>query len=847
MSKYFTQFEESNQTIDTNLAGWTTRGTAAPTGYAPKYGTPAVKRRYLNFLANASGIPFRNVITWNAIDSDANRANVELLGCFSKDATTVTDVTLVARGVGATATAATEGYMARCEMAGNIYISRRSSATAITTIASTAFTFSAGKSYFVRFWLFGTSLKLRVWDAALGMAGEPAAWNIDTTDATYSSAGWVGLGGFDAGTGSTVAPWNFLAVATNGDTAVCPRTNAERATAFASQQFIPTIIGRLAFTGYDSGASPYIKTVYAYIANRGYISREQDTPSNKQFDAIITKVPTIRRMMGNDFFGPVATGYGDMVITNPRTTARGPGVRDDWLRLHPLRNVLELWLGDAEWPMHDFVRVLVGRLGQPLAPDMDSISFDVRDLSDFLNAPLVTSLFSTGAYDKQFKPKLYGQPRMLEPPQTDATNQVFTITDGAFDATAAQAYDNNAHIVGPTGLTVSAANNATGDITVSAVHGMVANYRVRFTTGTPPFGLALNTDYYVITAGLTTTVFRLSLTVGGAAITGGVASTGAGFTGYGYRFDSSAGTMTLASAPVGRITVNGALSSAGAKGSDIVSEMVFTSLGLSLNYKDATTFDAVASYHGAGSINGGYWVAPVKTLGKDAVPAVLQGFNMLMGFTLDGLMQLRTVDLPNSSASVVSLVESDIVANSLRRTEVIRAKNKALAQVSYGPWFLTGGPLQTVTGEAIQGKTYYAQTAYGAASVPLDGNPVNLDLDTGWTIDLLVRGSAGMANVMSNINELFRRPLAMEEFETHLGGLFHSTGTTAVGDTLMLEHSRMGWKQWTGADDASPDNTGTVDARYAVVRGFDADLVARRVKFYTYRPLDGYYPTADLN
>ena len=41
MTKYFTQFDESTQTIGTNLAGWTTRGTVAPSSYAPAYGTPA--------------------------------------------------------------------------------------------------------------------------------------------------------------------------------------------------------------------------------------------------------------------------------------------------------------------------------------------------------------------------------------------------------------------------------------------------------------------------------------------------------------------------------------------------------------------------------------------------------------------------------------------------------------------------------------------------------------------------------------------------------------------------------------------------------------------------------------
>lgn len=842
MSKYFTQFDRD--VIGATEAGWTQLG-GATTAHVPVYaaaGVNPVKRRYSALTPGGAGS--FELLQYDACNSDANRANFDICTLVLGAACTATTVRVAyARGQGAGTV--TDYYAVSVVLATGVVslLKRVASANSTITTGTDATTITPTSAFFVRFRGNGTTLQVRAWAASLGMAGEPTTWLINTTDASLSAAGWIARGGFGSGLVTALA---FFSVGTNGDVAVCPRTNAEVATAFASQQFIPTVIGKLAFTGYDSGASPYIKTVYAYISNRGYASREQDTPSNRQFLPIIKQVPTIRRQMGNDFYGPVATGYGDLLITNPRITARGPGVRDDWLRLHPLRNVIELWLGDSTWPMHDFRRVLVGRLGQPVAPATNVIKFDVRDLTDFLNSPLVTSLFTTGAYDKQFKPKLYGTPTMIEPPQTDATNQVYTITDGAFDDSGAVAYDNLVHIVGPTGLTVSAANTGTGDITASAVHGMVANYRVRFTSGTPPFGLALNTNYYVIATGLTTTVFRLSLTVGGAAITGGAGSTGAGFTGYGYRFDSSAGTMTLAAAPVGRITVAGAASSAGSRGNNIVDEIVFTSLGLSLNYKDTDTFDTVNTYHGAGSIRGGYWVGPVKTLGKDALPAVARGFNLMYGFTLDGLMQLRTVDLPGSTP-VKSLIESDVVAGSLRRTEVIRPKNSALAEFSYRPWFLTGSALQTVNGEAIQGKTYYTQTAYGAASVPLDGNPVNLDLDTGWSEDLMLTNSTGMTFVIAKLIENFRRPLAFEEFDTHLGALFHSTGSLAVGDTIQLTHSRLGWKQWTGADDASPDNTGTVDARSAVVRGFEADLVARKVKLYTYRPIDGYYPTTDLN
>lgn len=54
----------------------------------------------------------------------------------------------------------------------------------------------------------------------------------------------------------------------------------------------------------------------------------------------------------------------------------------------------------------------------------------------------------------------------------------------------------------------------------ASCHGLVANDKVVFTGGTEvPCGLTLNTVYFVITTGLTTTEFKVSATSGGASIT----------------------------------------------------------------------------------------------------------------------------------------------------------------------------------------------------------------------------------------------------------------------------------------------------------------------------------------
>lgn len=68
--------------------------------------------------------------------------------------------------------------------------------------------------------------------------------------------------------------------------------------------------------------------------------------------------------------------------------------------------------------------------------------------------------------------------------------------------------------------TISAVDTGTETLTTSTAHGLVAGARVQFTNsgGALPTGLSAATDYYVISAGLTSTAFRVSATYGGAAV-----------------------------------------------------------------------------------------------------------------------------------------------------------------------------------------------------------------------------------------------------------------------------------------------------------------------------------------
>lgn len=68
-----------------------------------------------------------------------------------------------------------------------------------------------------------------------------------------------------------------------------------------------------------------------------------------------------------------------------------------------------------------------------------------------------------------------------------------------------------------TGATITV--GAPGVVTTGSAHGFSALDQITFTAGVVPTGLSLNTTYFVVAAGLTSTQFSVSATSGGAAIT----------------------------------------------------------------------------------------------------------------------------------------------------------------------------------------------------------------------------------------------------------------------------------------------------------------------------------------
>lgn len=238
MTRYITNFADSD--VGEFPTGWTRRFDFDDTPTAHKavveIDVPRFKRRQLRISCNnAFGF-----MTLDAVDADTNRQNVELLFSFKRvdggsPAEPVVSLTAFARFSGVA------GYELAILLDNNaspnlVAVQRIEGGVPTATPLVSAYTFaSATTEYNVR-WrvqdLPGSpstvQLSIRVWPAG---TPEPVAWTATATDGGGTVFGLKGSVGIDVQSASptalAAAAINFVSVATNGDTAYLPKTNAE--------------------------------------------------------------------------------------------------------------------------------------------------------------------------------------------------------------------------------------------------------------------------------------------------------------------------------------------------------------------------------------------------------------------------------------------------------------------------------------------------------------------------------------------------------------------------------------------------------------------------------------------
>lgn len=185
-----------------SLSGWTQRWNTTPTW------TAANPLQIPNGVTNDwAGL------TWDTIDGDSGRADVEVLVKFTTPSSMNTHRVVVVRGSGADESAVHVHFSIASSFLSAGYCNGSDTRTNIQSYSKTH---SSSTTYWMRCRVntTGNTVQAKTWTGAIG--DEPGSWEIDTTSSVVSAAGWVGL---NTTSNVTEVAVSQFGVGTSGDTA----------------------------------------------------------------------------------------------------------------------------------------------------------------------------------------------------------------------------------------------------------------------------------------------------------------------------------------------------------------------------------------------------------------------------------------------------------------------------------------------------------------------------------------------------------------------------------------------------------------------------------------------------
>jgi len=185
-----------------SLTGWTDQDTGSGTQFSVSGST----------ITSATATT--EVLSLDAVDSDADRESCEILLKYKTSAWNSTHTIGVARGSDSGSSSTLAGYFVALRSTA-IRTYYKNSGGSITQIATaTLSALSTDTYYWVRLRCNGTSIKAKVWADG---GSEPGTWDCDSTDTSGPGAvdGYAGIYSPNASTHT----WDSFGVGTNGDTA----------------------------------------------------------------------------------------------------------------------------------------------------------------------------------------------------------------------------------------------------------------------------------------------------------------------------------------------------------------------------------------------------------------------------------------------------------------------------------------------------------------------------------------------------------------------------------------------------------------------------------------------------
>ena len=213
MAIYFTDFEST--AVGNTPTDWTLNRWSANCSLLVASDAGAVNGKTAVFK-NTGGGDSRAIFTWDAVDTDANRDNLEILVRFKGNSLSVTENTARLFGRGSGPNDDPIGYvlgLAGLHSNARKRIIKYFNQSFSDLLSETWAGVAQNEWWLVRAQYTGTTLRFRAW---LDGTTEPTTWDLSTTDSDIASAGWVGLFIFDAGYETHV---DWFSVGTNGDAA----------------------------------------------------------------------------------------------------------------------------------------------------------------------------------------------------------------------------------------------------------------------------------------------------------------------------------------------------------------------------------------------------------------------------------------------------------------------------------------------------------------------------------------------------------------------------------------------------------------------------------------------------
>jgi len=175
-----------------------------------------------SFRYNPLTLDARRLHSWDDIDSDANRDDFDIICRWKINSQQSRNgiFYLIARASGALGSencyfvqVGVSNYSIRKYVSGSL----SSIATGTLPMSSSQFDDSYN---WIRFRGNSTTLQCKFWSSSLP---EPYSWDIEATDSSIASAGWVGIGGYDDISSSYIEV-DYIGVGTNGDSLSLPLT-----------------------------------------------------------------------------------------------------------------------------------------------------------------------------------------------------------------------------------------------------------------------------------------------------------------------------------------------------------------------------------------------------------------------------------------------------------------------------------------------------------------------------------------------------------------------------------------------------------------------------------------------